>query len=180
MLSRLVVTFLPRSKRLLITPGLENFKHYFTSMQMSAIVKQFEHSLALPFIGIGKKADLFQSCGHCWIFQICWHIEWSTFTVSSFRIWTSSNGIPPLALFIVMLPKAHVTSHSRMSGYRWIITPSRLSWVMKIFFVQFFCVFLPPLLNFQKCKTLKPTMKYRYTSTNQNGWNRNTNNVRWW
>ena len=26
-----------------------------------------------------------------------------------------------------MLPKAHLTSHSRMSGSRWVITPSRLS-----------------------------------------------------
>jgi len=34
---------------------------------------------------------------------------------------------PPLALFIVMLPKAHLTSHSRMSGSRWVITPSWLS-----------------------------------------------------
>ena len=41
-------------------------------------------------------------------FQICWHSECSTFTVSSFRIWISSTLIPspPLALFIVMLPKA--------------------------------------------------------------------------
>ena len=72
------------------------------------------------------KTDLFQSCGHCWVFQICWHIECSTFTASSFRIWNSSIGIPspPLALFIVMLPKAHLTSHSRMSGSRWVITPS--------------------------------------------------------
>ena len=31
--------------------------------------------------------DLFQSCGHCWVFQICWHIECSTFTASAFRIW---------------------------------------------------------------------------------------------
>ena len=31
------------------------------------------------------KTDLFQSCGHCWVFQICWHIECSTFTASSFR-----------------------------------------------------------------------------------------------
>ena len=22
------------------------------------------------------KTDLFQSCGHCCVFQICWHIEW--------------------------------------------------------------------------------------------------------
>ena len=44
------------------------------------------------------KTDLFQSCGHCWVFQICWHIECSTFTVSSSRIWNSStvegNGTP--------------------------------------------------------------------------------------
>ena len=62
------------------------------------------------------KTDLFQCCGHCWVFQVCWHIECSTFTASSFRIWKSSTGIPspPLALFIVMLPKAHLTSHSRM------------------------------------------------------------------
>ena len=40
-----------------------------------------------------------------------------------------STRIPslPLALFIVMLPKAHLTSHSRMSGSRWVVTPSWLS-----------------------------------------------------
>ena len=53
---------------------------------------------------------------------------------------------PPLALFVVMLPKAHLTSHSRMSGSRWVITPFVVTWVMKIFFVQFFSVFLPLLL----------------------------------
>ena len=76
--------------------------------EMSAIVRHFEHSLALPFFGIGMKTDLFQSCGHCWVFQICWHMECSTFTASSFRIWTSSTGIPSplLALFVVMLPRA--------------------------------------------------------------------------
>ena len=75
------------------------------------------------------KTDLFQSCVHCWVFQICCQIECSTFTVSSFRIRNSSTGIPssPLALFIVMLPKAHLTSHSRMSGSKRVITPSWLS-----------------------------------------------------
>ena len=34
---------------------------------------------------------------------------------------------PPLALFVVMVSKAHLTSHSRMSGSRWVITPSWLS-----------------------------------------------------
>ena len=81
------------------------------------------------FWGIKLKTDLFHSCGHCWVFQICWHIECSTFIASSFRIWNSSAKIPspPLALFTVMLPKAHLTLHSRMSGSRWVITPSWLS-----------------------------------------------------
>ena len=75
------------------------------------------------------KTDLFQFYGHCWVFQICWHIECNTFTASSFRIWHSSTGIPSplLALFVVMLPKAHLTSHSRMSGSRWVITSLWLS-----------------------------------------------------
>ena len=81
------------------------------------------------------KTDLFQSCGHCWVFQICWHIECSTCTASSFRIWSSSTGIPspPLALFVVMLCKAHLTSHFKMSGSRWMITPSWLSRSLRSF-----------------------------------------------
>ena len=41
-----------------LKPGLENFEHYL-------LVCKFEHSLALPFFGIGMKSDLFQPCGHC-------------------------------------------------------------------------------------------------------------------
>ena len=110
---------------------------------MSTTVSLFEHSLALSFFGIGMKTDLFHSFGHCWVFQICWHIECSTFTASSFRIWNSSTGIPspPLALFIVMLPKGHLTSHSRMSGSRWVITPSWLSGLWRHFLYSsvYFC-----------------------------------------
>ena len=70
------------------------------------------------------KTDLFQSCGHCWVSQICWHIECSTFTASSFRTWNSSADIPspPLALFIVILLKACLTLDSRMSDSMWMIT----------------------------------------------------------
>ena len=92
----------------LLKPSLKDSEHYLAgaSMWMSAIVWQFELSLALPFFETGMKTDLFQSCGHCWVFQICWHIEWNIFTVSSFRIWNTSAGIPSpsLALFVVMLP----------------------------------------------------------------------------
>ena len=82
------------------------------------------------------KTDLFQSCGHCWIFQICWHTECSTFTASSFRIWNSSAGIlsPSLALFIMMLPKAHLTSDTRITDSRWVITPS---WFYEPVFMSF-------------------------------------------
>ena len=76
------------------------------------------------------KRNPFQSYGHCFVFQMCWRIERSTLTASFFfRIRNSSAGIPspPLALFIVMLPKAHLTSHSKVSGSRWVITPSWLS-----------------------------------------------------
>ena len=62
--------------------------------EISATLWVFEHSLAFPFFGIGIKTDLFQSCGHCWVFQICYHIECSTFIASSFKIWNSSTGIP--------------------------------------------------------------------------------------
>ena len=95
--------------------------------EMSAIVGYFIHSLACPSLGLEWK--LFQSCGHCWIFQICWHTECRILTSSSFRIWNSSTGIPsfPQALFAVTFPKAHLTSHSRMSSFRWVPTLSWLS-----------------------------------------------------
>ena len=82
------------------------------------------------------KTDFYHCCSHCWVFQICWHIECSTSTASSFRIWNRSTGIlsPSLALFIVMLPKGHLTSHSRMSDSRWVITPSWLSGLWRSFF----------------------------------------------
>ena len=112
------------SVHILLKPSLKNLEHYFASMwdeYNCAVVWTF---LTLPFFEIGIKTELFQSCGHCRVFQTCWLIECSTFTASSFRIWNSSTGIPspPLALFIVILPKAHLTSHSRMSGSRWVIT----------------------------------------------------------
>jgi len=103
--------------------------------EMSTIVWQFGHSLALLFFKIGMKTDFFQSCGHCWVFQICWHIECSTFSASSFRIWSSSAGIPspPLALFIVMLPKAPLTLHSGIPGSRCVTTPSWLFGLLRPF-----------------------------------------------
>ena len=65
---------------------LQNFEHYFVSIWDECNCAVIWAFLALLFFGIGMKTDLFQSCGHCWVFQVCWHIESSTFTASSFRI----------------------------------------------------------------------------------------------
>ena len=47
------------------------------------------------------KTDLFQSFSHCWVFQVFWNTECSTLTVSSFRIWNSSAGVPsPPIIFV--------------------------------------------------------------------------------
>ena len=126
----------------LLKPGLENFEHYFASVWDECNCGVFEHSLAFPFLGIGMKIDIFQSCGHCWVFQICWHIECSTFTASSFRIWNSATGIlsSPPAFFLVMLPKVQLTSHSRMSGSTWMITPPWLSGSWRCFCIVLLCI----------------------------------------
>ena len=136
------------SAHVLMKSTLKDFEQNLISMWNKRICTVVWTFFGLPFFGIAMKTDLFQSWGHCQVFQICWHVECSTLTASTFRIWSSSAGIPspPLDLFTVMLPKAHLTSHSRMSGSRWVTTPLWLSGSLRIFFVQF-CVFLPPLLN---------------------------------
>ena len=117
-------------------------------------------------IGIGMKTDLFQSCGHCWVFQICWHIECSTFRMSFFRFWNSSTGIPPppLALFVVMLPKAHLTSHSRMSGSQWVITPLWLSgsWGSFLYSSSVHNMFIYYFILVMKLHLLNIVFKYLY------------------
>ena len=113
----------------LLKPGLENFEHCFASIwdeRNCVVVWAF---FGITFLLNWNENWPFPVFSHCWFFQICWHIECNTFTASSFRIWNSSARIPSptLVLFTVMLPKAHLTSHSRMSGSRWVTTPSSLS-----------------------------------------------------
>ena len=119
----------------LLNPGLETFEHYFASMW-----DECNRVVVWAFFGTAFLWDWnenwpFPVLWPLLIFQICWHVECSTFKASSFRIWNSSTGIPspPPALLVVMLPKAHLTSHSRMSGSRWVITPSWLSGLWRSF-----------------------------------------------
>ena len=68
----------------LLKLGLENFEHYFASMW-----DECSYVVVWAFFGIAFLWDWNENwpvpyCGHCWVFQICWHIECSTFTASSF------------------------------------------------------------------------------------------------
>ena len=78
----------------LLKPGLENFEHYFASVGDACNCVVVWTIFGIAFFVIGMKTDLFQFWGHCWVFQICWHVECNTSTASSFGIWNSSTGIP--------------------------------------------------------------------------------------
>ena len=88
-----------------LKPGLEKFEHYFSS-----VWDEWNCVVVWTFIGIAclwdkNETDIFQSCRHCWVFQICWCVS-AALTASSFRIWNSSTGIPSpsLVLSVMMLP----------------------------------------------------------------------------
>ena len=77
--------------------------------------------MALPFFEIGMKTDLFHpvATDEFSKFADILSTALSQRYLSGFEI-AGITGIPspPLALFIVMLSKAHWTSHSRMSDSR--------------------------------------------------------------
>ena len=60
----------------LLKPSLKNFEHYFASVwdECNCVV-------VWTFFGNGMKIEFFQSCDHCQIFQICWHIECSLHSI---------------------------------------------------------------------------------------------------
>ena len=114
------------SVHILLMPGFEDFACYFAS-----VWDKYNFVVVWTFFGIAFLWDWnenwpFPVLCSLLVFQICWHIKCGTLTASSFRIWNSSAGIPlsPLALFLVILPKTHWTSNSKMST--WVIAPSCL------------------------------------------------------
>ena len=136
------------SVHVLLEPSLENFEHYFASMwdECNCVVVWTFFGTCLS-LGLGWKPTFSSLVATFWVFQICWHIECSTFTASSFRIWNSSTAItsPPLTLFVLMLPKAQLTSHPKISGSRWVITPSWLPGSLRSSLYSssvYFCYFL--------------------------------------
>ena len=107
---------------MLLKPGLENFEHYFTSMW-----DEYNCAVVWAFFGIAFHWDWNEN----WPFPVLWPLlsfpnllaYWvQHFHSIIFQNWNSSTGVPspPLALFIIMLPKAQFTSQSRMSISRWV------------------------------------------------------------
>ena len=109
------------SVHVLLKPSLKDFKHYIASMWNECNYMVVWIFFDIAILGDWNENWPFPVLWPLLVFQICWHIDCSTLTASSFRIWNNLARIPspPLALFIVMLPKTHFTSHFRMSGFRW-------------------------------------------------------------
>ena len=86
--------------------------------EMNVIVWEFEHTLALPFFGIGMKTDFFSPVATAGFSKFAGILSaaLSQHHLSGFEI--AQLEFHHLHLFIVMLLKAHLTSHSRMSGSR--------------------------------------------------------------
>ena len=119
---------------LLLKPGLENFEHYFTRVWDECNCVVVWAFFGIAFLGNGMKTALSSPVVNA---------EYSKFVAilvalsqhHFFRICNNLTGIPspPLALFTVMLPRTHLTLHSRMSGSRWVITPLWLSKSLRSF-----------------------------------------------
>ena len=99
----------------LLKPGLENFEHYFTSMW-----DEWNCVVVWTFFGIAFLWDWNEN----WPFPVLWPLlsfpNLLAYWVQHFHSMISQDrnswiGIPspPLALLVVMLSKAHLTSHSR-------------------------------------------------------------------
>ena len=90
----------------LLKSGLENFEHYFTRCEISATVRLFVHSLALPFLGLEWKLTCSSPVATAEFSKFAGILS-AALSQHHFRIWNSSTGSPspPLALFIVILPQ---------------------------------------------------------------------------
>ena len=123
------------SQFILLKPGLENFEHYFTSMWGEcncAVVWAFfgiaflrdwnenwPFPVLWPLLRFSNLLAYWVQHFHSIIFQDLKQLNWNSITSTSF---VHSDA-----------PKTHLTSHSRMSGSRLVITPSWLCGSLRSF-----------------------------------------------
>ena len=119
----------------LLEPGLENFEHYFASLWDECNCMVVWTFFGIAFLWGAMKTDLLQSTAEFSKFAGIW-VQYFT---SSFRMeFHHSTGIPSLSLvlFVVILCKAHLISHSRQVSDHTIV----VVWVMKFFCTVLLCI----------------------------------------
>ena len=129
------------SVHVLLKPGLENFELCFTS-----VWDECNCGVVWAFFGIAFLWDWNEIPKRLTFSSPVATAEFSTFAgilsaaLSQHHLSGFEIPSPPLALFVVMFSKAHLTSHSRMSGSRSVITPSWLSESWRSFCIVLLCI----------------------------------------
>ena len=128
---------------ILPNPSLKDFEHKLASMW-----NEFNCAVVWAFFGIALLWDWNENGPFpvlWWLLHFPYLVKYLVqhLTASTFGIWNRSTGIPSplLALVVVMLRKAHLNSHFRMSGSRWMTTPLWLSRSLRPFLYNYlyFC-----------------------------------------
>ena len=105
------------SVHVLLKHSLKDFERYFSSMW-----DEYNFVVVWTFFGIvylwnWNETDLFQSCGHCRVFQIFWHIGCSTLTaIISAKAKLTLRWWPTGLQFKFLLLRISLTSQHRVVG----------------------------------------------------------------
>jgi len=135
----------------MLKPGMQDFKHDLTSMG-----DEYNCPMVRTFFG----TTLLGNWDEDWPFSVLWPplglpdlltywVQHFSKAISSFRVLNSSIGITlhPLGLLTAEFPKARLTSCFQ-NVWLWLTDHTIIViQFIKIFFVQFFHVFLPSLLD---------------------------------
>ena len=127
---------------ILLKPTLKDFEHNLASMW-----NECNYMVDWSFFGNAFLWDWNEN----WPFLVLWPLLsfpnlltccMQHFNSINFCILNQSAGIPsvPLALLAAMLPKTDLTSHSRISSIRWVITSSWLSGSLRPFCQVLLCI----------------------------------------
>ena len=122
-----------------LKPGFENFEHYFASVWDECNCAVVWWLFGIAFLRDWNETRPFSVLWPLLSFPNLLTYWVQHFNSINFRIWNSSPGIPssPLALIVVMLPKAHLTLDSILSGSGWVITSLWLSGSWRSFLYSF-------------------------------------------
>ena len=82
--------------QVLLKPGLKNFEHYSTSVWDECKCVVVWAFFGIAFLWDWNEKWKFPVLWPLLSFKMCWRIECSTLTASSYRSWNSSTGIPHL------------------------------------------------------------------------------------